>query len=41
MRKHTRLRSLFLISAAFATLAASAFAKPKVVIVSMGGSISS
>ncbi len=41
MRKHTRLRSLFLISAAFATLAASAFAKPKVVIVSMGGTIAS
>ncbi|ATC64776.1 L-asparaginase [Nibricoccus aquaticus] len=41
MRKHTRLRSLFLISAAFAALTASAFAKPKVVIVSMGGTIAS
>jgi L-asparaginase len=41
MRQHTRLRSFLLISAAFATLAASAFAKPKVVVVSMGGTIAS
>jgi L-asparaginase len=41
MRKHTRLRAFFLLSAAFAALTASAFAKPKVVIVSMGGTIAS